>query len=366
MTTTLMRRGGAWRIADANDIYDALPPGVYILGRDMHGFFLSDADPFELPDRLYGSTAAKATRILRTFKSRPLMTGVLLEGEKGSGKSLLAKVIAAQAIAEGMPTIIIGEDYHGPSFNSFMQQLHQPCVLLFDEFEKVYNDKEAQADLLTFLDGTVPTRKLCILTVNESWGLDRNLMNRPGRLFYTLSFYRMEEDFIREYVTAQLTNGAHIEATVRAATTYANFNFDQLKALVEEMNRYDEDPYEALQWLNIRPSYESDRTFTMALYDKHGNIVKGVTNDVGEEARTWKGNPLAVGNDRRSLSFSWRVAGEEREDNDGDPWKSEDFEAHHLTKADNGSFWFKNNNGYTLHLTPKKIEAPAAAFGYGS
>ncbi|HRZ82907.1 MAG TPA: hypothetical protein P5069_10620, partial [Candidatus Hydrogenedentes bacterium] len=44
------------------------------------------------------------------------------------------------------------------AFNTFMQAIEQPLVVLFDEFEKVYDDQEQQA-LLTLLDGVYPSNK---------------------------------------------------------------------------------------------------------------------------------------------------------------------------------------------------------------
>jgi hypothetical protein len=38
----------------------------------------------------------------------------------------------------GVSTIVMNEPWSGERFNAFIQSIRQPCIMLFDEFEKVY------------------------------------------------------------------------------------------------------------------------------------------------------------------------------------------------------------------------------------
>ena len=69
---------------------------------------------------------------------------VLLAGEKGSGKTLLTKYISMEVAKQGIPTIVINQALHGERFNTFIQAIEQPCVILFDEFEKIYQPQNYQ------------------------------------------------------------------------------------------------------------------------------------------------------------------------------------------------------------------------------
>jgi len=92
---------------------------------------------------------------MRTFTDRSNSTGVLLTGEKGSGKTLLAKHLSIMGYDMGIPTIVINSAWTGDSFNKLIQDIEQPLIVMFDEFEKVYN-REEQEKMLTLLDGVYP------------------------------------------------------------------------------------------------------------------------------------------------------------------------------------------------------------------
>lgn len=254
----------------------ALPPATYLLDSDIHGFFLSPIESFQHKGKLYGDTQANTDRIITTFIDRPNTTGVLLLGEKGSGKTLLARRIS-EVVAQQLqlPTIVVNAAYNGADFNNLMQMLG-PCVVVFDEFEKVYKEKSAQEGILTLLDGLFPSKKLFILTVNDEYSVNSLMMNRPGRIYYKLAFHGLSSSFIEEYLKDNLKNQVHIPKVVTLAEVFAPFNFDMLKAFVEELNRYDEDPLEVLKFLNVSASSQSKMNFDVeathevdkvALYD---------------------------------------------------------------------------------------------------
>lgn len=241
------------------DVRNSLPVGTYTVGASPRGFYLKPITSFEIEGKIYGNTPRQAERILNTFKSRPNATGVLLNGEKGSGKTMLAKLISQQAAAQGMPTLVINTPFTGDGFNTFIQSIDEPCVIVFDEFEKVF-DADQQEATLTLLDGVYPTKKLFVLTVNDKFKVNQHMRNRPGRIFYMIDYKGLDKKFIREYCEDRLNAKEHIETIVRLTMLFDAFNFDMLKALVEEMNRYNETPNQALEMLNAKPFSEGGTT----------------------------------------------------------------------------------------------------------
>jgi hypothetical protein len=259
--TYYLKRGDMFFVASqsALNLHTSLPVGSYTVGRHVGEYYLQEILPFDLTgQKLYGDTQRQAERILHTFRARggdggignngpptsSSSTGVLLAGQKGSGKTLLAKYISVRAAQEmGVSTIVINEPWSGERFNAFIQSIRQPCIVLFDEFEKVYRQSTAaevaeveriaryndghhnlhhfvdynnngelsssssaantisnpsQDAILTLLDGVYPSTMLFLFTVNDKTKLSRNMMNRPGRIYYVLDFAGLEANFIRE------------------------------------------------------------------------------------------------------------------------------------------------------------------------
>lgn len=339
--TYFLRNGNTFRVSDeaALDLHKLLPPGNYIIKQDMFGnLFLEQTGDFEYKGKLYGDTGRNADRILNTFDSRTASTGVLLNGEKGSGKTLLAKTLSMRGAEKGYPTILINSAWKGDAFNKLIQSIEQPCIVLFDEFEKVYDSSE-QESILTLLDGVFPSKKLFVLTCNDKWRIDSHMRNRPGRIFYMLDFKGLAVEFIREYCEDNLNNKTHIDSICKISTLYDAFNFDMLKALVEEMNRYNETPQESMRMLNAKPEHSNKINYKVEMI-KDNLPVKVEEN--------WHGNPL-TGN----LMFDYVDGTDEAGDEN---WQTIRVSPNDLKNIDSNSgvFMFSFENGF-IKLTRERV-----------
>ncbi len=343
--TYFLRSGNTYRVTDeaALDLHETLPAGNYIIKEDQFkNLFLEETDRFKPLPKYYGDCLRHSKRIHHTFDERPNSTGVLLTGEKGSGKTLLAKELSIRGYSLGIPTIIINNDWTGDQFNKFMADIDQPCIVLFDEFEKVY-DKRKQEAILTLLDGVFPSKKLFVLTCNDKWRIDAHMRNRPGRIFYMIDFKGLTPEFIVEYCNDNLEDKTHIEQIVKIASLFNEFNFDMLKAMVEDMNRYGESPQEVMNLLNAKPEYDTrnEARFKVQLIDDKGQQV----DEKNLYTKTWTRNPLS------SNTITIEVDG--GEDNDG----IYTFEQSELYKVEGstGIFEYKSSAGARLKLTREKV-----------
>lgn len=348
--TYFLKAGSRYQVSTktALDLHDRLPVGTYTVKLDpLSGYYIEQIENFEIKGKLYGDTVRHSARILNTFGERPDSTGVLLSGEKGSGKTLLAKKLSLDAQKHSIPTIVINAPHCGEAFNSFMQMIEQPVVVIFDEFEKVY-DRDEQEHLLTLLDGVYPSKKLYIITANDRYRINEHMRNRPGRLYYRLDFSGLDNDFIIEYCEDTLKNKDQIDSVLRVASMFSQFNFDMLKALVEEMNRYNESAQEAIQLLNTKPELEGSATYTVTL-TKGGVKLSTAASD---EDETWRGNPLQ--------GYIYIDILTDKKDEDGDPvWESIGFVSTDLKTIDpkTGAVKFANAKGYELSLA-KQVTSP--------
>lgn len=127
-------------------------------------------------------------RVLHSFnKDEKNTTGVLLTGEKGTGKTVTAKVIAEQA---NLPIVVIHPETVLTELNNFFKSFDDSVCILFDEVDKNFETR----DLLTFLDGIQKTaRKLVVMTANDTNRVDEFLKNRCSRVRYFRNYSMIED-----------------------------------------------------------------------------------------------------------------------------------------------------------------------------
>jgi hypothetical protein len=171
------------------------------------------------------------------------------------------------------------------------------------------------------------------------------MRNRPGRIYYMIDFKGLAESFIREYCEDNLENKQHIDKICSIASLFHQFNFDMLKALVEEMNRYGESPQDALRMLNASPEYDNDAKYEVQL------IING--KEVEERRmsgdREWRGNPLSP----EGISIGYY---EDSSADEGDwEWSTVSFTSSHLQKIDSSQSTFVFGDA-TRKLILKKVQ----------
>ena len=244
---------------DETSLQDKLKPQVYTVSYNkMLGFYLAiDKASYDVPV-LFGDVQSKVNRIFAAFDTREAGTGALFTGDKGSGKTLLAKVIANQAIERGLPVVVINQPFTGDAFNELVNAIGE-CVVIFDEIAKVYKDKQSEVNeshqdgLLTFLDGlSSSSKRILLFTENNEYHIEEFMRNRPGRILYHYRFGKLDEKEIEGMCQANLVNKEHIDEILKLSRTMRLFSYDILTAIIEESNRTPEATIDSfVRYLNI-------------------------------------------------------------------------------------------------------------------
>lgn len=237
--------GNTFMIYDDNmRTYDKLPAQSYVVRfSKQSGFFLEKYSDIEIKEsKVYGVHTEKVNKVLNAFDRVNRSLGVILSGDKGIGKSLFAKMLSAKAIENGLPLIIV--DTFIPGIASYIEEIEQEVVVLFDEFDKTFgsvraSDGEAdpQAAMLSLFDGISQGKKLFVITCNELSKLNDYLVNRPGRFHYHFRFEYPTDVEIREYLQDKVEEEYWSEIdNVINFSKKVNLNYDCLRAIAFELN----------------------------------------------------------------------------------------------------------------------------------
>ena len=262
MQTKFMIGGNTVDVVKMNEetMLSNLPPRVYTIQFDrFRGFYLEiTKDELELPAKIYGNSTKRVEKCIQTYKDRSASTGILMTGDKGTGKSLFMSLLANQAIENlGLPVLLVKEPYAGEQFTSFIETIGE-CCIVFDEFGKMYSslnrigeNEVSQKELLTMMDGVDKTKRLIIMTENSENDINEFMLNRPSRVFYHFRYKKLDEISIKDYCVDKGVDENTQNDLIELSRNSRIFSFDMLQSIVEEHLRFGDTVEEAIVDLNV-------------------------------------------------------------------------------------------------------------------
>ncbi|MBO9625756.1 MAG: AAA family ATPase [Microbacterium sp.] len=261
MTSTYIETGGHVRVYDdAVRTHQMFPLGTYrVHFSSKEGFSLVRIDDLTVgTERIYGGRDRKVQKIFRSYALSDRSLGVMLSGDKGIGKSLFLRMVAEEALDQGLPVVVVSEDHDG--IVEFLDSLDE-CLIVFDEFEKTFPTGRSghsgggnrQNQFLTLFDGLSSAKRIYCLTVNDIADISTYIVNRPGRFHYHMRFEYPGPDEVRQYLIDQApdANPDEIE-NVALFSRRARLNYDHLRAIAFELQQPDTLFSEIVEDLNIK------------------------------------------------------------------------------------------------------------------
>lgn len=243
-----------------DQIRDELPAGVYtVCYTDLRGFYLTiNKELLELPEKIYGNVMQRVEKCLTTYKDRSTSTGILLTGDKGTGKSLFMALLANEVVKQlNMPILIIRDGFCGSQFTSFIEEIGE-CCMVFDEFGKTYPagyrgdpSTDKQKDLLTLMDGIDKTKRMFIMTENSELDINDFMLNRPSRIYYHFKYTKLDEASIVDYCEDKGVADTPTRDILEISRRSRIFSFDMLQTIVEEHTRFGTNIEDCVNDLNI-------------------------------------------------------------------------------------------------------------------
>ena len=191
-TTEFIKIGDRLVIKPNGADYDLIPGKVYDLSYDRYSGddVFKENGELSLPSKVYTSKKDEffKKRVLTYFNNAFTdTTGVMLAGTKGTGKTIMAKVLAKES---NLPIIIVDPQYPEHRLIKYFKQINTPVCILFDEVDKSFDTEK----MLDFLDGLQKTsKKLVIMTCNNLGRVSEYLQDRCSRIRY-LRKYTTEDN----------------------------------------------------------------------------------------------------------------------------------------------------------------------------
>lgn len=235
--------------------YDLIPGKVYDLNWDNWNstYIFSENGELNLPKKVYElkkDTTFKK-RVLTYFKTANTQTtGVMLAGIKGTGKTVLAKVLALES---DLPIIVVNGEYPARCLNKFFKEFKTPVCVLFDEVEKNWDTEK----MLEFLDGVQSTaKKLVLMTCNSLSKVSEYMQDRCSRIRYLRKYGANENiELVDQLVLDfKIKNAEKVAMFIK--TRIQLMSMDNICSFLHEVKTFENDELtleELLEVMNISP-----------------------------------------------------------------------------------------------------------------
>jgi len=243
---------------------------VYVVEQDeFKVFYLSKvSNGYVFDYKIYGLESEFVRRVEKSYAATNSNLGILLNGTKGTGKTVCCKTIANNL---NQPTVIINVPFPGVQF--FVNSIPQDITIFVDEYEKIYGNSN---DMLTIMDGALNSefKRMFLLTTNKLY-IEDNLKQRPSRLRYLKTFSDLSPDVVEELVEDILILEKFKDECFKFISSLEIITVDIVKEILNEVNLHNESPFEFAEDFNVEMREGKYKIFNV---DQNGNTSLAMNN----------------------------------------------------------------------------------------
>lgn len=234
---------------DGNAIFDEIPVAIWEPYSTMMGTFVArQEESFKFAHKVYGIEHDFIQHVLTTYQNSEKNVGVLMNGLKGAGKTVTAKMLANLS---GLPIILVNAS--NIEILSYFDNISQPLCFFFDEFEKIVNHDDAKtiAPLLSFVDGTSSATKHLMLFTSNDARISPFFIDRPGRIRYIKQYGSLKGETVKEILDDMLIYPEFKQEIIDWVVYFKNLTIDMLISIIKEVNIHGTSPKAFAHFFNV-------------------------------------------------------------------------------------------------------------------
>ncbi len=263
---------------------------IYVLTQEGNNVSAIPAEkPIVLPDKIYGDLGRKALRIWNTYADSSGSEGVLLIGDKGTGKTELTNILATIGLRNGLSVLQVREIKATTAVIRFLASLTNTVIVL-DEFGKVFGTKE-QEQMLTLLSDK-SSKNLYAIADNELYGISKYIQDRISRIRYYYNFSKVDVSVVEEMCGDYNVSPEFREQLLLLHGRAVKFSVDQLHGLISEHINH---PYDHVDTLVNVLNLPALRTVRKYKVDTVISAEDGSSFVLNDPHNTWDSNDINSG-----------------------------------------------------------------------